>query len=287
MNRHQFNRRIVVGTPVTPKHLLTTHQGGSFCVSFARPDQLDECIELVGDDQIVLLDNGAFSIWNTKRRIAAGDKKAKLPPRLKFKDAAEYREAFWAWANEAQDRCPNAIAVIPDVITGSEQSNLEEVSWALREGQADYPEKTMAIWHLDESLEQLETLCRVLNFVGFGSCDEYDVQKKRPAYLERIRQASEVVDRVEREHGRRPWIHLMRGLDPYPELCRFDSADSSNAAVNHCRYKKSHGDQRSRFIRDRTWGYVHDAIDAAEIERVESNITNFDDAPTRRPRLAA
>ncbi len=280
MNTHQFNRRIVIGTPVTPKRLLATHEGGSFCVSFARPEQLDDCIELVGDDQILVLDNGAFTIWNVEQ-----DPKRELPPRLRFKDKHEYRDAFWTWANAAQSYSENSVAVIPDVIMGSEQENLEEISYALRNEWAQFPDRVMGIWHLDESLEQLETLCRVLNFVGLGSCDEYDVQKNRAGYLKRIAEASEVIDRVEREHGRRPWIHLMRGLGVYPEACRFDSADSTNAAVNHHRYKKSHGDQRSKFIADRTSGFVHDAVDAGVIEEVQGTISNFDDPPTERPQL--
>jgi len=285
MNSMIFKPRIVVGTPVSPKALFPSLAGSSFCVSFAHPRDLDRAIESVGDEEILVLDNGAFTIWRAKDKAAKTGKPVKLPKRLQFENLGDYRAAFWTWANAAQESSPQAVAVIPDVIMGSETENLLEVSWALREGFAWFPERVMAIWHLDESLDQLATLCRLMNFVGLGSCAEFDVQKKTPAYLARIAEASEVIDQVEREHGRRPWIHLMRGLGLFPGLTRFESADSTNIAVNHTRHKATHGDERVAFMRRRIQGQVDAGLDLAEIETVTSSITNFDDAPTRRPKL--
>ena len=266
MRSATFKRRIVVGTPVTPKKLLPSLAGSSFCVSHADPRDLDRVIELVGDEEILVLDNGAFTHWRQGR-------------------GAIDRVEFWAWANEAQARSENAVAVIPDVIEGSENENLLEVSWALREKLAEFPDRTMAIWHLDESLDQLRTLCRLMNFVGFGSCAEFDVQKKRAAYMKRIAAASAVVDEVEHEHGRRPWIRLMRGLGVFAELTRFESADSTNIAVNHSRYKAEHGDDRAAYMRRRIQTQVDAGLDEAALEVVTSSISNFDDAPTLRPKL--
>ena len=264
-----FKPRIVVGTPVTPKSLFPSLAGSSFCVSHAHPRDLDRAIEFVGDDEILVLDNGAFTHW--KQGKGAIDR---------FK--------FWDWANAAQARSPQAIAVIPDVIEGDEHDNLLELSWAIRdEGRAlaDFPERTMAIWHMNESLDQLRTLCRIMNFVGFGSCAEFDVQTQRAEYMKRIREASDVVDEIELEFDRRPWIHLMRGLGVFSELTRFESADSTNIAVNSCRYKAEHGDDRAAFMRRRIQTQVDDGLARADVERVTSNITNFDDAPTARPYL--
>jgi hypothetical protein len=261
-----FKRRIVVGTPVTPKALLPSLAGSSFCVSHADPRDLERVIELVGDEEILVLDNGAFTHWRQGR-------------------GAIDRTKFWSWANDAQRRSPQAIAVIPDVIEGSEEENLLELSWALREGLAEFPARTMAIWHMNESLDQLATMARLMNFVGFGSCAEFDVQRKRADYMARIREASEVVDEVEREHDRRPWIHLMRGLGVFAELTRFESADSTNIAVNHNRYKAEHGDDRAAFLRRRIQTQVDDGLAAGEIQRVTSSITNFAGAPSRRPKL--
>ena len=279
-----FGRRIVIGTPVTPKALLPSLAGSSFCVSFADPRDLDRVTELVGETEILLLDNGAFSIWGAKKRGS------KLPPRLRFDDFGDYRAAFWTWANTAQDYSPQAIAVIPDVIQGSERENLEELSWALRgdDSLAWFPERTMSIWHLNESLDFLETQARLMNFVGFGSCEEFDVTgttQERLAYRARLREASEVIDQVERDHGRRPWIHLMRGLGVFPEFTRFESADSTNVAVNHSRHKATHGADRAAFMKRRTEAQVAAGLAETEVEVITSSISNFADAPTLRPRI--
>lgn len=272
-----FRRRAVIGTPVTPKNLLASLAGASFCVSFAAPEQLDDVIPLCAETSMLMLDNGAFSIWNAKRRGK------KLPKRLQFATLDDYRAAFWQWANAAQARCEQAVAVIPDVIEGSERANLIECSYAVRDGFAEFPERVMPVWHLNESLAQLETFCRLFNFVAFGSCAEYDVQRQPRAYRARIAEASAVIDRVEREHGRRPWIHLMRGLGVLPELIRFESADSTNIAINHCRYRDSHGAERVRFMHSRIRGELSAAEAMADVEEC-APVSNFDDAPTRRPR---
>lgn len=219
-------RRVVHGTPITPNRLLETLAGGSFCVSFAAPDQLDRCIDLVGDDEILILDNGAFSHWRAGR-------------------GAIDRAAFWDWACAAQDRCPNAIAVIPDVIEGSTEDNLIEMSWALREGLARYPERTMSVWHMDECQDTLATHLKLCNFVAIGSCAEFDVQKNRAGYLtvlERVYTSRRV---IEATHGRCPWIHLMRGLGVFKDVAWVDSADSTNVARNHCRLADKYGDDRA------------------------------------------
>lgn len=266
VNDYDFRRRVVLGTPITPKRLLHTLEGSSFCVSHAAPEQLNDCIELVGAEEILILDNGAFSHWRQGK-------------------GAIDRAAFWEWANYASFRCPQAVAVIPDVIEGSEQDNLLECSYAVRDGFAEFPERVMAIWHLNDSLELLEKFARLFNFVGFGSCAQYDVQRNKPGYFARIKEASDVLDRVEAEHGRRPWVHLMRGLGVFAKLTRFESADSCNVAINHCRHKAKHGDQRAKFLADRIKGEVLAGARTAKVERVSSSITNFEDAPEYRPTL--
>lgn len=260
----QFRRRIVIGTPVTPVRLLDQLAGASFCVSYAYPDQLTRVERLIGPDSILLLDNGAFTHWRAGRGAIDSD-------------------AFWQWANPILARCPVAVAVIPDVIEGDERANLSEVSRAIRSGLCQFPERACAVWHLDESTEQLHRFCRLLNFVALGSCAAYDVQRRRAAYLSRIIKASAVIDAVEHEHGRRPWIHLMRGVDVLPDLCRFESADSAGFAVNHRRYPEL-GDDRVRWMLDRADARVALALDGADLEPA-APCSNFDNAPTLRPGL--
>jgi hypothetical protein len=230
--RHFPGRSLIVhGTPITPNHLLDELKGSSFCVSFERPDQLARCIDLVGENEMLLLDNGAFSAWRQGRPITNW-----MP--------------FFDWANEIQARVPQAIAIIPDVIGGSEQQNLELISLAVRYSALRFPERAMPVWHMNESFDMLKTLCRIFNFVGWGSCAEYDIAKHPQAWEERAKHAMLAVDWYEIEYGARPWIHLLRGLGRLHD-CGFDSADSTNIARNHNRYRHQ----------DRYVGRFHERLD--------------------------
>ncbi len=82
-------KRIVHGTPITPKRLLKQLKGCSFCVSYMNPEQLNDCIELVGEDQILILDNGAFTAWRKGIELNA-----------------EWWDGFYAWANERWKDAP-------------------------------------------------------------------------------------------------------------------------------------------------------------------------------------
>src|SRR6266702_2556235 len=94
-------RHVIHGTPITPAKLLDQMAGESFCVSFADPRQLEKIMELQNPRGMLLLDNGAFSHWKQgKGQI----------DRVKLFD----------WANDIQRESPVAVAVIPDVIEGSE-----------------------------------------------------------------------------------------------------------------------------------------------------------------------
>ena len=209
--------KVIHGTPITPNALLEQLRGESFCVSFAAPAQIERVIPLQDKNGMLMLDNGAFSIWKSG--------KGKVD-----------QQAFFAWANQIQARCEVAVAVIPDVIEGSEEQNWIEAGAAVHKWSA-YPERLMFVWHMNDSVERLRDACLLFNFVAIGSCAEYDVQTKRAAYLERLRLVNAVADWTEFGYGRRPWIHLMRGLAVLPEVIRFNSADSSNIARNHCRTK--------------------------------------------------
>jgi len=207
--------RVIHGTPITPKAVLDQLAGESFCVSFADPRQLERCIELQDPDGMLLLDNGAFSHWKSgKGQID--------------------REAFFDWANDAQRFCDVAVAVIPDVIGGSEEQNWAEAMLAVRY-YSDCPERLMFCWHMNDSIDQLKRAALVFNFIAIGSCAEYDVQTNPKGYRARLRHASAVLDYVERFYGRRPWVHLMRGMAVLPKVIRFDSGDSTNVARNHNR----------------------------------------------------
>lgn len=207
--------KVIHGTPITPNALLEQLRGESFCVSFAAPAQIERVIPLQDKNGMLMLDNGAFSIWKSG--------KGKVD-----------QQAFFAWANQIQARCEVAVAVIPDVIEGSEEQNWIEAGAAVHKWSA-YPERLMFVWHMNDSIETLFKACRLFNFVAIGSCAEYDVQRSKGAYLKRLQEASMAIDAVEALYGRRPWVHLMRGLAVLPAAVRFNSADSTNVARNHCR----------------------------------------------------
>ncbi len=209
--------RLIHGTPITPKRHLEQLRGESFCVSYAYPEQLHDAGPLVPASGILLLDNGAFTTWKQRR---------------------DFDEAgFWHWANAAQAIYPEAVAVIPDVIGGSEAENLTLAARAIRGGLAAYPERCMFVWHTNNRLDLLKRAAMLFNFVAIGSCAEHDIQKHWPDFLARIEQANRTIEAVDLLAGRRPWIHVMRGLGKYHKFPRFDSADSSNIARNHCRTK--------------------------------------------------
>ena len=73
-----------------------------------------------------------------------------------------------------------------------------------------------------------------------------------------MREASAHLDYIERFHGRRPWVHLMRGNGRFHDLVRFDSADSVNAARNCHQHKEAHGERRAKFLADRISEKIHD-----------------------------
>lgn len=147
----------VYGLPLNPLSALEQLKGASFCVSYATRKklnkQLDDAMRLVGEAGILLIDNGAFSMY--RRGEATG-----------FDEG--YLEGFEAWAGAILEKCPQAIAVVPDVIGGTEEENAE----LCRISQLD-PDRAMGIWHLNESFDYLIWLCETYGWVGFGSAGDY------------------------------------------------------------------------------------------------------------------
>jgi hypothetical protein len=211
----------IYGLPLNPRHLLEELKGASFCVSYATRgrlgSQLEDAIRLVGQDGILLVDNGAFSLH--KAGVSARDE--------------AYVEAYEAWANDILARCPQAIAVVPDIIGGSVEENAELVNTSL----LDF-DRAMPIWHMHEPLSYLLHLCEGFSYVGIGSSGKY-WQVGSPAWHARISLALAAIEAWERgSNGAyiRPRLHMMRAQS-VAHAYAFDSADSTNVAVNHGRYR--------------------------------------------------
>jgi hypothetical protein len=226
-----MNKSAIYGLPLNPRHLLNELAGASFCVSYATRDrlgsQLEDAIRLVGQDGVLLVDNGAFSLH--KKGVSARDE--------------SYLEAYEAWANDILARCPQAIAVIPDVIGGTVEENAQLV----RETMLDY-DRAMPIWHMHEPISYFLHLCDTFAYVGIGSSGQF-WQVGTADWHARISEMLAALDRWEAEGNGgnlRPRLHMMRAQS-MAHLYAFDTADSCNVAVNHCRYKSEGPGYVARF----------------------------------------
>lgn len=224
-----MQKTTIYGLPLNPTHLLNQLKGGSFCVSYATRDklgkQLDQAINLVGKDGILLVDNGAFSHWNSGGQMTD-----------------EYIEDFAEWANDILERCPQAWVVCPDVIGGTMEQNAQffnEFGMLVEDS-----DRVMPVWHLHEPLSYLTYLCESAQYIAFGSTVDAPGSAKWHA---RISEAFAAIEAWELANGEvRPRIHMMRAQS-FAHLYPFDSSDSTNVAVNHNRQLKKTGQNVAQF----------------------------------------
>lgn len=205
------NKLPIHGGPVTPAHLLEELAGESFCVSYMDRRQDRAAGELVGPGGMLLLDNGAFTAWRKGLTL----------------DAAHWA-GFYRWADELLERFPHSVAVIPDVIDGELRDNQ-----ALIDGCPLPADRVMPVWHLHEPLAQLRRLATRFDYVALGSSGIY-ATPGTPSWRARMAQTMAALAMIKAATGRRPWVHMMRGLGLLHEWS-WDSADSSNIARNHNR----------------------------------------------------
>jgi hypothetical protein len=218
------NKLTIYGLPLNPLSALEQLKGASFCVSYGTrkklTTQLDDAIRLVGQDGVLLVDNGAFSAHQAGVNTMTDE---------------DYLEGFADWANDILERCPQAIAVLPDVIGGTEQENAQLVC----ETMTTFPEdRVMPIWHMHESINYLLYLCESFGYIGIGSSGDY-WQVGTAKWHARMNEAFAAIDGWERESDGayiRPRIHMMRAQS-MAHLYPLDSSDSTNVAMNHGRYR--------------------------------------------------
>ena len=212
----------VYGLPLNPRPLLETLRGASFCVSYATRKklgkQLQQAIDLVGQDGILLVDNGAYSAWQNG---------------VDTMNDEAYLEGFAEWANDIAARCPQAVVVLPDVIDGTVEQNAQLVNETMCMFDFD-SERTMPIWHMHEPISYLLHLCEGFSYVGIGSSGTYK-SPTSPEWRARIEEAFAAIDAWEAgSNGAfvRPRLHMMRA-QAQAHLYPFDSSDSTNVAMNH------------------------------------------------------
>jgi hypothetical protein len=265
-----LTKTAIYGLPLNPMPLLDELAGASFCVSYATRAklgrQLDDAIRLVGADGILLVDNGAFSLH--KQGISSRDE--------------SYLEGYEAWAAEILERCPQAIAVIPDVIDGSEAENAEMVRTTLLDS-----ERAMPIWHMHESLDYLLYLCEGFEYVGIGSSGQY-WQCGSPAWQARIAEAFAAIDKWEAESNGayiRPRLHMMRAQSQ-AHLYPFDSSDSTNVAMNHGRYR-AEGDGHVERFAERASAKIRATSGPAAEHQIKRPLLGHLETAAARERLIA
>tara|TARA_R100000315_G_scaffold22448_1_gene8287 strand:- start:2689 stop:3591 length:903 start_codon:yes stop_codon:yes gene_type:complete len=229
-------KNVIHGLPINGtfegKPAIDALAGGSFLASYwyARPgsnklgNQVERAAELVGKDEVFLLDNGAFTAF--KNGISIADDEA-------------YLDGFFAWAEDVMSDCPQAMMIIPDVIDGSTARNNEMISEAI--GSGIDTERMVPVWHLHEDLEQLKLLALDWNHICIGSSGEY-WKVNSPTWRARIDEMFAFLDSMyaDKEFAAaytRPKLHMLRGI-AVMDAHRFDSADSVNVAVNHGRQSK-------------------------------------------------
>jgi hypothetical protein len=252
-----MKKRTIFGLPLNPQPTLDELRGESFCVSYATRHklgkQLDQAIELVGADGVLLIDNGAFSAWQKGEPL----------------DVA----GFCKWASDICERCPQAVVVVPDVIDGDAQENDQRIrDWFddCFENSVSFPNE-MVVWHLHEPLERLGELIEGdFHWLAFGSSGEF-AKCGTKKWHARIREAFAYIEKFCSESNgayARPWVHMMRAqaeLSAYD----FDSADSTNVAMNHGRYKHQGAGHVRRFA-DRVKAPIDSSCDGHERREVEA-----------------
>lgn len=178
--------------------------GRNFCVSFARPDDLHDCLRI---GQSVMLDNGAFTAFTKGKQF----------------DQA----AYLAWVDEHLAH-PHW-AVVPDVIDGTEAQQREGIkAWP-------FPKELSApVWHLGLSIDWLLELADNWPRVAFGSSGQY-WEVGSPSWCRRMDEAFEALSRTRRHL---PWVHGMRMLSQSDGPWPLASADSTNVARNYKRNRE-------------------------------------------------
>lgn len=257
-----MKKRVVFGLPLTPIHLLEQLTGESFCVSYwtrkSLGRQLEKAIKLIGIDQILMIDNGAFSAWRAKETL----------------DVA-YWDGFAVWADNILKRCPQAVVVIPDVIDGSAEQNDALINdflcCTLGLDGVELPfNRCMVVWHMHEDIGRLYGLIEAgFAYIAIGSSGQYAVPGTKQWHT-RINEALKGVQRfcADSNGGYTiPWLHLMRAQS-MAHIYPFDSSDSTNVAVNHHKHRET--EEHVKLFAERIIQRIRYSCNGVERKDIES-----------------
>jgi hypothetical protein len=193
------------GTPVTPMEALYQLSSRHFCVSHARPDDVERVHEI---GQSVMLDNGAFSAWKRGHQVDWS--------------------GYYGWCDRWLDY-PTTWAVIPDVVDGGSQLQDALIKeWP-------HGDRGAPVWHMDEPLDRLLRLADEWPKVCIGSTEEF-AKVLSPAWRGRM---DDIWDAIAVRHRRLPWLHMLRGMQLAGMHWPFASLDSTNITQNHNRIQNT------------------------------------------------
>lgn len=191
------------GTPAGGKRIDAFEflKGRHALVPWLRQDDLPVVAEFC---QSFVFDNSAFSAWNSGKTVNWDE--------------------YFKWCDEWHRHPGFDWALIPDVIDGGETDNDALI--------AAWPKhiRGVPVWHMHESFERLDRLCREWPTVALGSSGEWS-QPNSKAWWIRMNQAMlAICDRQGRPPAR---LHGLRMLNTrvFSRL-PLSSADSTNASVN-------------------------------------------------------
>lgn len=198
------------GTPITPDAAMLELAGRCFCVSFATYTRGKDTLERAHEiGQSVMLDNGAYTFWNSR-------KPTDWP-------------GFVEWAKPWLEY-PTTWAVMPDVIGGTEEENDLLIAWLFNHD-ADVYRRSAPVWHMHESIDRLKRLCHGYERVCIGSSGMFKHVGSK-LWHRRMEQAMDAVC------GSGPvptWLHMLRGMSLSGSDYPFASVDSTDIAQNHNR----------------------------------------------------
>ena len=224
-------------------------------IPFGRQDDTGAVLEFC---QSFCLDNGAFSHWKSGKG------------KIDF-------DAYLKWAESLRRHPGFDWALIPDIIDGTEQDNLDWVNkWVMSGTRA----KGVPVWHMHESFEYLDYLCSNFEIVALGSSGNYKTPGTK-AWCIRMDDAMKVI--CDEDGKPKCKLHGLRMLSTkvFTKL-PLSSADSTNAAVN-CgslarfgMYKPATSSQRAAVIADRIESFNSAAFYEFKLgEYCEENDTSF------------
>ncbi len=210
------------GTPITPKSVIQTLAGKHFLIPFARPENLEWCLE---NGQSNVGDNSAFTL----RRLNPG--------------AFTYVwDAYYQWVRPILSYPQNWV-IIPDVIGGTEAANDELVYSRWKKEMGSF-RQAAPVWHIHESFDRLERLVQSFERVCFGSSGEY-WQIGSDKWNHRIDDTFNFL--CKGSGSPQCWIHMLRGMALAGSAYPFASADSTDVARNHNRPQNTAAEMAARW----------------------------------------